>query len=268
MNTKHPTAETSAEPQDAKPSRPALPEALCAGRDPLHRQHSRRVPRHADDRRLGALGPLFQYNDHWQLVINTGTTIVTFLMVFLIQRSQNKDALAIHLKLNEIVAALGGASNRLVTAEDLSERDLADLHRHYQQLAQKVRASDPLGADTVEEEETGAGDGSARRGRSVSDRIECRGAGGAGRHRRPERSARGVAASRRRRVRAARSSGGNARRTPRRRGLSAAPPSNASNDVSQRRRPRSAWTASWATSSTRLVTTRPPVKAFTTDAST
>src|SRR6201996_5797136 len=60
------------------------------------------------------LGPVFHYSDTWQLVINTGTTIVTFLMVFLIQRAQNKDSLAVHLKLNEIVAALEGASNRLV----------------------------------------------------------------------------------------------------------------------------------------------------------
>jgi low affinity Fe/Cu permease len=65
-------------------------------------------------------GPLFHFSDTWQLVINTGTTIVTFLMVFLIQRSQNKDALAIHLKLNEIVAALEGASNRLIDVEDLT----------------------------------------------------------------------------------------------------------------------------------------------------
>src|SRR5688572_18181950 len=59
-------------------------------------------------------GPMFAYSDTWQLVINTGTTIVTFLMVFLIQRSQNKDALAVHVKLNELVAALNGASNRLI----------------------------------------------------------------------------------------------------------------------------------------------------------
>ena len=96
-------------------------------------------------------GPLFHYSDDWQLVINTGTTIVTFLMVFLIQRSQNKDALAIHLKLNEIVAALGGASNRLVTAEDLSERELETLHRHYRRLAVVVRDEDPRGAHSVEE---------------------------------------------------------------------------------------------------------------------
>lgn len=79
-------------------------------------------------------GPLFHFSDTWQLVINTGTTIVTFLMVFLIQRTQNKDALAIHLKLNEIVAALDGASNRLVDVEDLTEEEIAVLHRHYQKL--------------------------------------------------------------------------------------------------------------------------------------
>jgi low affinity Fe/Cu permease len=62
-------------------------------------------------------GPLFGFSDTWQLVINTGTTIVTFLMVFLIQRTQNKDALALHLKLNEIVAAIDGASNRLIDVE-------------------------------------------------------------------------------------------------------------------------------------------------------
>jgi len=67
-------------------------------------------------------GPIFHYSDTWQLVINTGTTIVTFLMVFLIQRSQNKDALAVHLKLNEIVAAIHGASNRLIDVEDLNEK--------------------------------------------------------------------------------------------------------------------------------------------------
>jgi len=79
-------------------------------------------------------GPLFRFSDTWQLVINTGTTIVTFLMVFLIQRSQNKDALAIHLKLNEIVAALEGASNRLIDVEDLTEAEIKTLHKHYQTL--------------------------------------------------------------------------------------------------------------------------------------
>ena len=79
-------------------------------------------------------GPLFHFSDTWQLVINTGTTIVTFLMVFLIQRTQNKDALAIHLKLNEIVAALEGASNRLVDVEDLTEKEIEIIHKHYQKL--------------------------------------------------------------------------------------------------------------------------------------
>ncbi len=79
-------------------------------------------------------GPFFKFSNTWQLVINTGTTIVTFLMVFLIQRSQNKDALAIHLKLNEIVAALEGASNRLIDVEDLSEAEIKTLHTYYQRL--------------------------------------------------------------------------------------------------------------------------------------
>jgi len=80
-------------------------------------------------------GPIFGFSDTWQLVINTGTTIVTFLMVFLIQRSQNKDAQAAQLKLNEIVAALEGASNRLVGVEDLSEDELRTLHAFYGKLA-------------------------------------------------------------------------------------------------------------------------------------
>ena len=82
-----------------------------------------------------ATGPWFHYSDTWQLVINTGTTIVTFLMVFLIQRAQNKDAKAIQLKLNEIVSALRGASNRLIDIEDLSEDELEVLHQHYQRIA-------------------------------------------------------------------------------------------------------------------------------------
>ncbi|MDT4966010.1 MAG: hypothetical protein QOJ64_747 [Acidobacteriota bacterium] len=81
-----------------------------------------------------ATGPIFKYSDTWQLVINTSTTIITFLMVFLIQRSQNKDALAIHLKLNEIVAALEGASNNLIDVEDLTEDEVKLLHKHYQKL--------------------------------------------------------------------------------------------------------------------------------------
>jgi low affinity Fe/Cu permease len=85
------------------------------------------------------LGPLFHFSNTWQLVINTGTTIVTFLMVFLIQRSQNKDSLAIHLKLNEIVAALEGASNRLIDAETLSEKELLTLEKYYAELTKLAK---------------------------------------------------------------------------------------------------------------------------------
>jgi len=84
-------------------------------------------------------GPIFRYSDTWQLTINTGTTIVTFLMVFLIQRSQNKDSMAIQLKLNEIVAAVEGASNRLISVEDLSEEDLKVLHDYYERLADMAK---------------------------------------------------------------------------------------------------------------------------------
>ena len=92
----------------------------------------------------GITGPIFRYSDTWQLVINTGTTIVTFLMVFLIQRAQNKDALAIHLKLNEIVAALEGASNRLIDVEDLSEPEIDALRKYYKRLIDLAREDDVL----------------------------------------------------------------------------------------------------------------------------
>jgi low affinity Fe/Cu permease len=90
----------------------------------------------------GATGPIFRYSDTWQLVINTGTTIITFLMVFLIQRAQNKDAKAVSLKLNEIVAAIEGASNRLIDVEDLSEKELDVLHAHYKTLARMSKRDD------------------------------------------------------------------------------------------------------------------------------
>ena len=83
-----------------------------------------------------ATGPIFDFSDTWQLVINTGTTIITFLMVFLIQRSQNKDSVAIHLKLNELVVAHEHASNRLVAVEDISEEELKVLQKFYRHLAQ------------------------------------------------------------------------------------------------------------------------------------
>jgi low affinity Fe/Cu permease len=102
-----------------------------------------------------ATGPLFGFSDTWQLVINTGTTVVTFLMVFLIQRAQNKDAMAIQLKLNELVAAVAGASNRLIDVEDLSEEELKALHRFYGKLAEMAKKdATVLQSHSVEEART------------------------------------------------------------------------------------------------------------------
>jgi low affinity Fe/Cu permease len=83
-------------------------------------------------------GPLFGFSDTWQLVINTSTTIITFLMVFLIQNTQNRDTLAVQLKLAELIIAVKGAENRLATAEDLSEEDLEGLHEDYRKRAQEA----------------------------------------------------------------------------------------------------------------------------------
>ncbi len=91
-----------------------------------------------------ATGPIYRWSDTWQLVINTGTTVVTFLMVFLIQRSQNKDSLAIQLKLDELVAAMEGASNRLIAVEDLSEQELGVLRIHFQRLAEMARRDEHI----------------------------------------------------------------------------------------------------------------------------
>lgn len=97
-------------------------------------------------------GPLFHWSDTWQLVINTGTTIVTFLMVFLIQRTQNKDGMAIHLKLNELIAAMAGASNRLIVVEDLSEEELRLLHANFRRLVQIVCAEENMSSSHSVEE--------------------------------------------------------------------------------------------------------------------
>jgi low affinity Fe/Cu permease len=83
----------------------------------------------------GVTGPIFHYSENWQLVINTGTTIITFLMVFLIQKAQNKDSLAIQLKLNELVAAHEFASNRLVDIENIPEEDLKIIQKYYSRLS-------------------------------------------------------------------------------------------------------------------------------------
>ncbi|MBA3647854.1 MAG: low affinity iron permease family protein [Chitinophagales bacterium] len=84
-----------------------------------------------------ATGPIFKFSDTWQLVINTSTTIITFLMVFIIQQSQNKDTMALQLKLNELIASDTGSSNRLIDIEDLTEDELQALKKFYILLAKK-----------------------------------------------------------------------------------------------------------------------------------
>ncbi|MCW3466024.1 low affinity iron permease family protein [Chitinophaga nivalis] len=97
-------------------------------------------------------GPLFHYSDTWQLVINTGTTIVTFLMVFIIQKSQNKDAKSVQLKLNELLAANKAASNRLIDVENLSEEELDILHKYYCIIVEETKKrSSMTGSHSVEE---------------------------------------------------------------------------------------------------------------------
>jgi low affinity Fe/Cu permease len=85
-------------------------------------------------------GPLFQFSDTWQLVINTGTTIMTFLMVFLIQNTQNRDAEAIQVKLDELIRAIDGAHNALLDLEELEEQDLDRIRASYERLAARARA--------------------------------------------------------------------------------------------------------------------------------
>jgi low affinity Fe/Cu permease len=92
-------------------------------------------------------GPLFRFSDTWQLVINTGTTIITFLMVFLIQNTQNRDAVAIHLKLDELIRALKGARNKLVDVEELSDEELEELRREFRRLGAGTTRSHPYVRD-------------------------------------------------------------------------------------------------------------------------
>ncbi len=92
-------------------------------------------------------GPAFKFSDTWQLIINTGTTIVTFLMVFLIQNTQNRDAKAVHLKLDELIRALGGARNHLVDLEKLSDDELKSIEGEFE----KVRATATKAQEKVSE---------------------------------------------------------------------------------------------------------------------
>ena len=89
-------------------------------------------------------GPLFDFSDTWQLVINTSTTIVTFLMVFLIQRAQNKDSKAVHLKLNELIASLKGPSNRLINVEELNEEEIRILSNYFLKLSEMAKKEQDL----------------------------------------------------------------------------------------------------------------------------
>ena len=106
-------------------------------------------------------GPLFQFSDTWQLVINTGTTIVTFLMVFLIQNTQNRDTQALQIKLDELIRATRGAHNALLDLEELEEHELQEFQDRYEALARKARecgvqGEDESGTPEVDERHTGA----------------------------------------------------------------------------------------------------------------
>ena len=99
-------------------------------------------------------GPAFHYSETWQLVINTGTTIITFLMVFLIQKAQNKDSLAIQLKLNELIAAHQFASNRLVNAENMTEEEMKVIQKYYLNFSQSAKTNKDLQeTHSIEEDE-------------------------------------------------------------------------------------------------------------------
>ena len=106
-------------------------------------------------------GPLFHFSDTWQLIINTGTTIVTFLMVFLIQNTQNRDALAIHLKLDELIRSVKGARNSLLNLETLSDEELARLQEQFTALRERQKANDTKA--TV-----------AERAGAVDDKVDAR----------------------------------------------------------------------------------------------
>lgn len=100
-----------------------------------------------------ASGPVFHFTDTWQLVINTGTTIITFLMVFLIQNTQNRDAEAMHIKMDELIRATQGAHNVMLDLEELTERELDQIKARYARLARESRESAALGrgdSDTPE----------------------------------------------------------------------------------------------------------------------
>ena len=96
-------------------------------------------------------GPMFHFSDTWQLIINTGTTIVTFLMVFLIQNTQNRDAKAVHLKLDELIRALKGARNHLVDLEKLSDAELSQLEKEFERIRNQAKRTKEVVEQTAQE---------------------------------------------------------------------------------------------------------------------
>jgi low affinity Fe/Cu permease len=120
-------------------------------------------------------GPFFHYSDTWQLVINTSTTIVTFLMVFLIQNTQNRDTAAMQIKLDELIRAVNGAHNALLDLEELEEKDLTRFRKHYEKLAEDARvALRAGGSDTdspfVDNRDDDGDDESRPRGKNRDDK--------------------------------------------------------------------------------------------------
>jgi len=121
-----------------------------------------------------ATGPFFHYSEVWQLVINTSTTIITFLMVFIIQHAQNKDMRAMHLKLNEMIAAVDGASNRLIDVEDLSDREVEALYHRFQTLARTAAKLEHGAKVSIEQAERKTESGSRKHGVAVKPEARHR----------------------------------------------------------------------------------------------
>ncbi len=109
----------------------------------------------------GVSGPMFGFSDTWQLVINTGTTIITFLMVFLIQSTQNRDSEAMHVKMDEVIRAVKGAHNGLLDLEELDDEELHKIRERYQKLAKKARAEIKAGGVDIGCADVGADDDDA-----------------------------------------------------------------------------------------------------------
>ena len=119
-------------------------------------------------------GPIFHFSDTWQLIINTGTTIVTFLMVFLIQNTQNRDSEAMHVKMDELIRAIAGAHNALLDLEELDEKTLDAIRLRYRRLAAKARDDIKagrldIGSEELEEEEAKQDEAPAKRPRKKND---------------------------------------------------------------------------------------------------